>query len=86
MFEKKKLYQNNIDKKIMAPDNDERKALIKSREEYTPSLLFKDLQHDRICQALFPCFMYLLELSIMFTSSVSCIERLFSRMKLITLL
>ena len=82
-FEKKKLYQNNIDKKIMAADNDERKALVKPHEEYTPSLLFKDLQHDRVCQKLFPCCIYLLQLSIMFSLSVSCIERLFSRMKLI---
>ena len=67
----------------MAADNNERKALVKSREEYTPSLLFKDLQHDRVCQELFPCCMYLLELSIMFPLSVSCIERLFLRMKLI---
>ena len=34
IFEKKKLYQNKIDKKIMAADNDERKALVKSRKEY----------------------------------------------------
>ena len=82
MFEKKKLYQNNIDRKILSADNDERKTLVKSCEEYTP-LLFKDLQHDSVCQELFPCCMYLLELSIMFPLSVSCIERLFSKMKLI---
>ena len=83
MFEKKKLYQNNINKKIMAADNDERKALVKSCDKYTPSLLFKNLQHDRVCQELFPCCMYLLELSIMFPLSVYCIERLLSRMKLV---
>ena len=82
MFEKKKLYQNKIHKKIMAADNDERKALVKSHKEYT-LLLFKDLQHDIVCQELFPCCMDLLELSIMFPLSVSYIEKLFSKMKLI---
>ena len=83
MFEKKELYQNNIDRKILSADNDERKTLVKSCEEHTPSLLFKDLQHNRVCQELFPCCMYLLELSIMFPLSVFCIERLFSKVKLI---
>ena len=40
----------------MAADNDERKALVKSRKEYT-LLLFKDLQHDIVFQELFPCCM-----------------------------
>ena len=83
MFKKKELLQNNINKKIMAANNDERKALVKSRKEYTPSLLFNDLQQDKVCQELFPCCMYLLELSIMFPLSVPCIERLFMKMKLI---
>lgn len=62
----------------MAADNDERKALVKSRKEYT-LLLFKDLQHDIVFQELFPCCMDLLELSIMFPLSVSCIEWLLNR-------
>ena len=82
MFKKKELLQNNINKKIMAANNDERKALVKSRKEYTP-LLFNDLQQDKVCQELFPCCMYLLELSFMFPLSVPCIERLFMKMKLI---
>ena len=45
----------------MTADN-ESKALVKSCEKYTPSLFFKDLQHNRVCQELFPCCMYLLEL------------------------
>ena len=77
MFEKKKLYQNNIDR-------NERKTLIKSHKEYKPSF-FEDLQRDIVCQELFPCCMCLLELCIMFPLSVSYIERLFSRMKLIKL-
>ena len=83
MFKKKELLQNNINKKIMAANNDERKALVKSCQEYTPSLLFNDLHQDRVCRELFPWCMYLLELSIMFPLSVPCIERLFMKMKLI---
>ena len=65
----------------MAAYKVKRKALVKSCKQYTPSVLFKYLQHDRVYKELFPCCMHLLELRIIFPSSVSCIKKLSLRMK-----
>ena len=84
MFERRRYYQMSIDRKIVkASAGEERTQLQKERSAYTPTKLWKDLQTDTICNELYQSCIYLLELSLMFPLSVACVERLFSKMKLI---
>jgi len=84
MSERKKLYQHKIDVKLLRGNTQEdREALQNERKQYTPSKFWEDTNQDAVIQDLYPQCMFLLELSIMFPLSVSCVERLFSRMKLV---
>ena len=60
-----------------------KESLRLSRSQYTPSKLWSDLNVDYVCKSLYPSCMLLLELSLLFPLSVACVERVFSKMKLI---
>ena len=84
MSERRKLYQHKIDVKLLrASTQEDREALQNERKQYTPSKFWNDTNQDTVIQNLYPQCMFLLELSIMFLLLVSCVERLFSRMKLV---
>ena len=57
--------------------------MIKQRKEYTPAAFFSDICNGQLCYSLYPGCMYLLKLSLIFPLSVACVERLFSKVKLI---
>ena len=80
MFQHLELYQCSIDFKL-TKENDQEKVekLMKEKKIYTPSKFYKDISHDETC----PGCMHLLKLSLMFLLSVTCVEHLFSKMKLI---
>ena len=82
--ERRKSYEHKIDVKLLrAKTKEEREYLQTKRQQYTPSKFWNDTYQDAVICDLYPQYMYLLELSIMFPLSVSCVERLFSRMKLV---
>ena len=84
MFERRRLFQNSLDRKIAKETKLEAiTSLIQQRKEYTPANLFNDISTDQICNDLHPGCIYLLKLSLMFPLSVACVERSFSKMKLI---
>ena len=84
MYERRLSYQQSIDIKILkAKSKDEKESLQKRRSQYKPSLLWKDLNYDDVFKSLYPSCMHLLDLSLLFPLSVACVERLFSKMKLI---
>ena len=60
-----------------------KESLRLSRSQYTPSKLWSDLNVDYVCKSLYPSCMLLSELSLLFPLSVACVERVFSKMKLI---
>ena len=77
-------YEKQIDIKInITKSEEERKNLQKQRSQYTPSKFWDEMSNNEINKHLFLMCMYLLELSIMFPLSVSCVERLFHVMKLV---
>ena len=53
------------------------------RRKITQSKFNKDISHDETCRYLYPDCMHLLKLPLMFLLRVACVERLFSKMKLI---
>lgn len=84
VFERRRLYQSSIDKKIAKETNqNEVSNLLKQRNEYTPSKLLECIRKDELCNDFNHGCVYLLKLSLMFPLSVACVERLFSKMKLI---
>ena len=76
-------FSNSVDKKI-AKETDQNfiNQMIK-QQQYTPIAFFSDTSKDQLCYYLHPGCIYLLKLSLMFPLSVTCVERLFSKMKLI---
>ena len=73
-----------MDRKIgKETDQNVIRQLIKQQKENTPAAFFNDVFNDQLCCDLHPGRMYLLKLSLMFPLSVACVERLFSKMKLI---
>lgn len=85
MSERRKLYQHEIDVKLLRTNTQEDcEALQNERKQYTPSKFWNDMTQDTAIQDLHTQCMFFLELSIMFSFSVSFIERLFSRIKLVT--
>ena len=84
MSERRKLCQHKINVKLLqASTQEDQEALQNERKQYTPPKFWNDTNQDTVIQNLYPQCMFLLELSIMFLLSVSCVERLFSRMKLV---
>jgi len=84
MFQKRKAYEESIDKKIIeCKDHQKVKEMRKSRSNYSPLLLWNDCKHDEVAKELYPSCMYLLHLLMIFPLSAACVERLFSKMKLL---
>ena len=82
--ERRRLYQQKIDIQLLrAKAQEDRESLQKERNQYTPTKFWNHTYQDMVIRELYPQCMYLLELSIMFPLSVSCVERLFSKMKLV---
>ena len=82
MFEKRKAYREKVDRKIaMAKSQDEIKELRKIRLSYTP--FWKDCIHETALEELYPNCLKLLYLLTIFPISAACVERLFSKMKLV---
>ena len=82
MFERRCLSQSLEEEEIgKETDQNAISQLIKRRKEYTPAAFFNDIFNDMLCYDLHPGCM--LTLSLMFPLSVACVERLFSKMKLI---
>ena len=46
-------------------------------------MLWKDLRNDDVAHNIYPHSMFLLHLLLIFPISIACVERLFSRMKLV---
>ena len=55
MFERRRLFQGSVDKKI-AKETDQNaiSQLIKQRKEYTPASFFSDISNDQLCYDLHP--------------------------------
>ena len=83
IFEKHQSYHSKVDKDISRADPENHQELIKKRERYTPCDLWNDLKHDNVVKEIYPNCIYLLHLLLIFPISIACVERLFSRMKLI---
>ena len=81
MFQRRKLYQCSVDLKLI--DKGKVEKLVKEKKNYAPSKFYKDISHDKTCHDLYPGCMHLLKLLLMFPLSVTCVERLFYKMKLI---
>ena len=67
----------------MAKSQDEIKELRKIRLSYTPSSFWEDCIHDTVLEELYPNCLKLLYLLMIFPISAACVERLFSKMKLV---
>ena len=84
MFQSRKLYQSSISLKL-TKENDKEKVekIMKEKKNYALSKFNKGISHDETCRDLYPDCMHLLKLPLMFLLRVACVERLFSKMKLI---
>ena len=79
LFEHCHLFQSSVDKKIAKEaDQNVISQLIKQQKEYTPAAFFNDVSNDQLCYDL-----HLGCMSLMFPLSIACVERLFSKMRLI---
>ena len=69
----------------MAKSQDEIKELRKNWLSYTPSSFWEDCIHDTVLEELYPNCLKLLNLLMIFPISAACVERLFSKMKVLKL-
>ena len=90
LFLKRKDYEHHIHIEIKAvknPTSEEGKKGIdrihKARKMFTPQLLWKNSNNDDTAKCLYPSMMFFLYILQLFPISVACVERLFSKMKLI---
>ena len=89
MFLKRQSHEELIDTKIAAVKNsgkegkDEVESLYKMRKKFTPQLLWELFAKDSTTEALYPSMMFLFYMLLIFPVSAACVERLFSKMKLI---
>lgn len=89
MFQKRQAHYHSIDAKIAAvksPDSEGKDLVLQLRKErnsFSPKMLWDSFSDDDTVKELFPNMMYLLYLLNIFPISVACVERLFSKMKLI---
>ena len=67
----------------MAKSQDEIKELRKNWLSYTPSSFWEDCIHVTVLEELYPNCLKLLYLLMIFPISAACVERLFSKMKLV---
>ena len=72
-----------MDKDISRADPENHQELIKKRERYTLRDSWNDLKHNNVVKEIYLNCIYLLHLLLIFPISIACIERLFSRMKLV---
>ena len=88
MFHKREAYYHSIDKKIAAVESPsmEGKELVmqlkKERSIFTPKMLWESFSHDDPMKQLYPSMFFLLYMINIFPLSAACVERLFSKMKL----
>ena len=89
IYLKREAYEKNIDMKIAAvqnPGNEgnaEVERLHKVRKQFTPQMLWESVSNDGTTSDLFPSMKFLFYMLLIFPISVACVERLFSKMKLI---
>ena len=89
MFQKRQAHYHSIDAKIAAvksPDSEGKDLVLQLRKErnsFSPKMLWDSFSDDDAVKELFPNMMCLLYLLNIFPISTACVERLFSKMKLI---
>ena len=82
MFEKHKSYREMINvKTVKSTNQDEIKHLRKQSQQYTPSMLYYN--SDTVFQELYPNCYKLFYLLVIFPLEVACVERFFSKLKLV---
>ena len=74
----------NINIKIICKKSKEGEEILRlTKSQYTPYKLWVDLSVDYVCKSLYRSCMLLLELLLLFLLSLACVERVFSKIKLI---
>ena len=82
MLQHCKLYQSSIGIKLTKKNDKEKvEKLMKENKNYALSQFYKGISHDKNCHDLYPGYMYLLKLSLIFPHSVACVEHLLSKIK-----
>ena len=84
MYTKRKQWEEQFDIAIGKCNSDEdRELLIKQRRSFNARDLWSVLQKDNLNLSLYPNCMYLFYLLMVFPLSAACVERLFSKLKLV---
>ena len=83
MFEKCLSYRSKVNRDISRAHLENVQELIKKRESYTPQKLWDDLEHYNVVKEIYPNCIYLLHLLLIFPISITCVEHLFSRTRLV---
>ena len=84
MYQKRKMHRNEMKIKISKCNNeDEKSAFLKEINNFGPRMLWRSVEDDNVVSSLHPNCRKLLFLLLLFPLSVACVERFFSKMKLV---
>ena len=84
MYTKRKHWQDRIDINITKCNSDaDRELLVKQHHSFNARELWSALQKDDCVSSLYPNCIYLFKLLMIFPLSAACVERLFSKLKLV---